>query len=185
MQRYRADYASKDETGWLVSYAEAEATIREAGKKANEYWSRFWEKESYGACEEARKEGAEEERAKYEDWWPCPYCGQRMRADLGYVSDTLGMTCSVCSGRMTITRKAWLAFGKPESRGAAEPRCTCGEYATHESHLLYCPCRNPSEVKPLEKLKGPVYTTNDDRDYTINALVEEVNRINEKLRGKG
>jgi hypothetical protein len=35
----------------------------------------------------------EEPRGELHDWWPCSSCGQKMRPDLGYYGETLGMTC--------------------------------------------------------------------------------------------
>jgi DNA-directed RNA polymerase subunit RPC12/RpoP len=58
--------------------------------------------------EEPRGDGLAE--STREDWWPCPSCGQKMRPDLGYLSETLGMTCTECGNRIIITRKAWIAF---------------------------------------------------------------------------
>ena len=62
--------------------------------------------------------------AQARDTWPCEKCGNAMRPALAYhhghfnqseEPDFLDMTCKTCGHIQTITRKAWLGYG----RGAA------------------------------------------------------------------
>jgi hypothetical protein len=184
MQRYRADYANKDETGWLVSYAEAEAAIAEADKKANKYWSRFWEKESYGGLAEARKQGAQEEREAI----LILACGSTQITPIG-IQTLIESIRSRCASEPRCDCKRGLGVHDTDC-SCYKPPELCPDYC-EPSHVkgepCPCPCHKPPERKPMEKVRTIEQWTDEGRGVInlFNAIVDIVNRHEAELRGMG